>query len=137
MGNTTKEKRKELEWVISELGYDQVDTVISSWKFRHKAGDEATVRDMLEEMVAKKRIWGIFASSSSLVAWVTLYSYGCLGMLHTREEYRRQGFATRLISSACKEVRKKLGLTPLVLIEDNNTASINFFLQLGFSQLEE
>jgi len=53
--NTTKEKREKLDWVISELGYDQVDTVISSWKFRHKAGDEATVRGMLQEMVAKKR----------------------------------------------------------------------------------
>ena len=66
----------------------------------------------------------------------------------------RLGLATLLMRAACKEVHEKLGITPLVLVgkyksnlvyiifahshtEDENIASKNFFLQLGFTQQDE
>jgi len=140
LGSDKNEQQpEEKDLVVSELGTNQVESVMSSWSFREVAGQEATVRGMLEDMVTQNRLWGIFPSSpsSSPAAWVALYSYGSLGMLHTKEEYRRQGFASELVRTTCKIVRMRWGLTPTVHVEHDNGPSEHFFQQLKFSPQNE
>merc|ERR1719222_1613884 len=62
--NDTDRDRKK-NWKVAELERDQVECVLSSWKYREKAGDDSIVKGMLEDMIRKQRIWGIFASLSS------------------------------------------------------------------------
>ena len=66
---------KKNNWKVAELEKDQaafmfftsgarpystssqVECVLSSWKYREKAGDDSTVRGMLEDMVTKQRFY--------------------------------------------------------------------------------
>jgi len=138
-GTDQTERDGKNNWMVAELEKDQLEFVMSFWKYAEKAG-----RGMLENLVAKQRMWGIFASSSSSsssnsspAAWVALYTYGSLGMLHTREDFRRQGLASQLVKMTCKRVQEKWAITPVVHIEHDNRASEDLFLRLGFSPREE
>ena len=54
-----------------------------------------------------------------------------MGMLYTKEKYRRQGWA-KIIIRAAKEYVKTLGLVPYVHVEEDNLASGRLFEQQGF-----
>ena len=117
------------DWKIDFLGQDHVDLVLSTWKY----SDKGVASGMLSSLMERKRVQGVFpAASLQPAAWVTLYSYGTLGMLHTREEFRRKGLARQLMVAAGRRVREEWGLTPLVHIEEDNTASQTLFISLGY-----
>ena len=60
-------------------------------------------------------------------------SCGSLGMLFTREDYRRQGLA-RILVEAARDYTRSLGLVPYVHVAEDNTVSARFFHQLGFTK---
>eukprot|EP00898_Chlorokybus_atmophyticus_P001725 jgi/Chlat1/2553/Chrsp175S02407 len=68
-----------------------------------------------------------------LVAWALTYPHGALGMVHTLEEYRRNGLAKAAVV-ALAEAQLASSMTPYVWVDVNNNASRQMFLQLGFVQ---
>ena len=117
------------DWNIDFLGQDHVDLVLSTWKY----SDKGVASGMLSSLMERKRVQGVFpAASLQPAAWVTLYSYGTLGMLHTRQEFRRKGLASKLMVAAGRRVREEWDLTPLVHIKEYNTASQTLFTSLGY-----
>lgn len=60
--------------------------------------------------------------------------YGCLGMLHTREDYRGQGLAKVVVSHLAQDYFQ--GKLPAVAcVEPANKPSLNLHLSLGFKNV--
>ena len=57
-------------------------------------------------------------------------------MLKTDTRYRNRGYGCLLVDTAVKEA-VRLGLIPLVHIEDDNSLSQKFMLKLGFHKGEQ
>ena len=77
------------------------------------------------------------------VAWMLVYPYNSLGMMHTQPEHRRKGLGRRIVRSLVRKLIEPApedGREPLFpvycyIVEDNE-ASQRLFLSEGFSHLE-
>jgi len=122
-----EEGKDRLKFEVSPVSLEHVQLVDNSWKFQNSKSVQ-----MLEGLIKQKKLLGLFIEGNTEpVAWITIYSYGSMGMLNTKEQFRRQGWGQVLVSAA-KEYARSLGLVPYVHIEEDNLISAKMFKKLGF-----
>lgn len=69
--------------------------------------------------------------SGELVAWALTHIDCHIGIVHTKENFRKKGYAKRVMTFLSLEFAKS-GRVPHVVIATDNTASIALFNALGF-----
>ena len=67
------------------------------------------------------------------VSWITMKSYGSVGMLMTEESHRGKGLAS-LVTRVCADRMLSLGLRPVAHVDSRNAASVATFRRLGWKQ---
>jgi len=114
---------------VEKISQEHATLVDNNWKFRNSLSMQ-----MVEGLIQQEKLLGLFLpDANEPVSWITIYSYGSMGMLFTREDYRRRGLAKILVKAA-RDYTRSLGLVPYVHVENDNTVSARFFDQLGFTK---
>ena len=125
----------EAGWKVEKLGVEHVELILSCWKFGDRTDSQ---RAMLTDLALQDRLFGLLPpASTGPVVWVALYSYGSMGLLHTREGWRRRGLATILMELVAEWVRREWGVRAYVHIEEGNSASQRLFSRMGFKKGDE
>ena len=67
------------------------------------------------------------------VAWIMTHDDGSVGMLHVLDDYRRNGYAKKLVQAMAQKVREK-NCPVFAHIEPTNLSSLHLFKSLGFEE---
>ena len=108
------------------LEESHVELLCSTWKHT-----SPSTHRIISSIIRLKRAFGLFREDRELLAWMMIYSDGSMGMLKTKEAFRKQGLGSFLLKKVTEEALR-LGLVPCVHIEEGNTVSRRFFGKFGF-----
>uniref|UniRef100_A0A0P4VUW4 N-acetyltransferase domain-containing protein n=1 Tax=Rhodnius neglectus TaxID=72488 RepID=A0A0P4VUW4_9HEMI len=114
------------EMRLDKLEKEHAEKINSVWPFRTEDSEK-----LIEMMMWVNFGRGLFKSNGELVAWAFYWYYGALGVVHTVENERRQGYGKIVVQAVCKEMGL-LGLDVHLNIAEGNTVSEAFFKDLGF-----
>ncbi|XP_062375840.1 glycine N-acyltransferase-like protein 3 [Sardina pilchardus] len=114
---------------ISSLEESHISLVNETWKF----GEGEHSLSFIKNMICHFPTCCILDASGTPVAWVLTYAYCAMGMLYTRPEHRRKGYAKILISVISKRLHAQ-GYPVFCFIEEENQLSYKLFQSLGFKE---
>ena len=130
----TEEAFGEPKTEVDELNLSDVPIINENWG----PGEEGS-SDYISHRIKEGPGYGI-RKNGELVAWLLTHyitdSAICLGFLHVKEEWRRNGFARDLTEVICNYA-KDHELTPVVDIFQDNVASLSLSKSLGFKKIGE
>ncbi|MDD8020315.1 MAG: GNAT family N-acetyltransferase [Acidobacteriota bacterium] len=93
-------------------------------------------RAQLEQQIKFDQVIFLVAEKEGKIIGTVLATHdgrkGWINRLAVHPDYRRQGLGRRLIKRAEEELEKKGLLLVAALIEEDNPASMNLFVQLGY-----
>lgn len=112
---------------MSSLDLSHVDLVNKTWKF---GGDEKG-HSTITHYITNFPSCCITDEHGQPVSWILLYDYCAMGLLYTLPEHRGKGHAKVLISAMARRLIAE-GFPVYCFIEEENTASIKAFTNLGF-----
>ncbi|KAN0014794.1 hypothetical protein ACTFIU_001112 [Dictyostelium citrinum] len=125
------EKIKELEMNLdgneTPLNYDDIEVANSYWKYKGQFSIEE-----FKWCVDNGLAFG-YKINEKLISWNLIKSDGKTVHLFTLPEYRGKGYALKVKSITLITILKN-NLLPLSYIYDDNTASQNLSLKLGFQK---
>lgn len=85
----------------------------------------------IEYVIQKNPTAGMRGDNGELEAWgLTQLDYH-IGMLHTKEDFRKKGHAKKIVAFLSFQFTQ-LGLSPHAIISKVNSPSISVFSSLGF-----
>ncbi|XP_073983413.1 uncharacterized protein isoform X4 [Rhodnius prolixus] len=114
------------EMRLDKLEKEHAEKINCNWLLRNENSEK-----LIEMMMRVNFGRGLFKSNGELVAWAFYWYYGALGVVHTVENERRQGYGKIVVQAVCKEMGL-LGLDVHLNIAEENTVSEAFFKDLGF-----
>ncbi|XP_062375837.1 glycine N-acyltransferase-like isoform X2 [Sardina pilchardus] len=114
---------------ISSLDESHISLVNETWKFGEGEHSVKFIRNVIRHFPT----CCILDASGTPVAWVLTYAYCAMGMLYTRPEHRRKGYAKILISVISKRLHAQ-GYPVFCFIEEENQLSYKLFQSLGFKE---
>lgn len=115
---------------LNRLTSAEIDYVYDLWPL-----NDVYTRDDIRYPVEQNVAFGLFhKTSNELLAWVMQAHYGAIGMLYTKENVRRHGYAKTLIKLMVGELTKN-SVLPYATIMACNAKSISLFHSLGFRQI--
>jgi 8-oxo-dGTP diphosphatase len=91
--------------------------------------------DYIKECINKGISIGI-EKDSKLIGWILTHDDGALGFLHVIDQYRRMGYARKLLIEAVNLLIEE-GKTPYLHIEAKNNKSLGLANSLGFEYLND
>jgi hypothetical protein len=114
---------------LVELGEGDASFVNRHWTYG-TAASLPKVRCMLQQMPSSA-----VSIDGELVAWILTYTYGAVGMLHTLESERGNGYASAVTAELCRRLQHQ-GRVCFAYIVESNEASRKVFARLGFREVE-
>ncbi|CAL4095546.1 unnamed protein product, partial [Meganyctiphanes norvegica] len=136
------------EFQIKLLGEAGIRRMFDTWKYSiysdysrfhriARAGLACGVYQMLDSVAEAQNIIPkniITASEEEIpLSWITMSTYGALGLLMTDENYRHKSLGS-LVTQACGKLVHQQGFVPHVYIEDYNDPSIKMFEKLQWNK---
>lgn len=117
---------------LAPLKTSDVSYIHSVWAHN----DVYTVAE-LEDTVRLNGGVGVFsASDDNLLAWVMHTHYGGVGVLQTRSDQMRRGYAS-LVARCISRAMAHLGISPHACVMNSNTKSQNLFKSIGYSRVSD
>jgi len=111
---------------VVPLTADDIETVNGVWKYAHAAS-----REYIQKRIKFAPSAG-YRDGDKLVSWCLVHSDFSLGMLHTIEEKRGQGYSQKVAAYTMLCLLKKHKILPFSAIEIENIASNQLHKKLGF-----
>jgi len=137
------------KYYVDSLNVSDTITVAHNWPYYRSKSDEDFVASVIAKNICKCiRIKGADSQNGeTLAAWILTYNDGTIGMLHTFEQYRRQGLGKRvafeLLNEKIEKIKKISQIQPdeveqyldsifFCYILENNLPSEAVFTYFGF-----
>lgn len=118
------------DFYLGPLNESHANVINEIWPYRYE-GSEEYVRTIIEQNGGM----GIFRSNTAkqdeLVAWVLKNGVGMLGLLQTKNEYKKMGLASWAVKAMCKKMLSE-NYIPMCTIALSNEASQKTFIKSGF-----
>eukprot|EP00743_Colponemidia_sp_Colp-15_P012145 GILK01013722.1.p1 GENE.GILK01013722.1~~GILK01013722.1.p1 ORF type:complete len:302 (+),score=20.00 GILK01013722.1:50-907(+) len=114
---------------LGPLTVDVASEVNRHWKYA-----DTYSLDTIRRYIQHHPTCGVFIEGH-LAAWALCQQDGAIGMVHTKEQYRRRGLAKLAVLSLCRDI-VKLGIQPWAMIVQSNTASQKLFEELNFLKFD-
>lgn len=115
---------------LKRLTSADIDCIFDLWPL-----NDVYTRDDIRCPVEQNVAFGLYHKrSNEPLAWVMQTHYGAIGMLYTKENVRRNGYARTLIKVMVKELTKN-SVLPYATIIATNAKSISLFHSMGFRQI--
>ena len=111
---------------ILPISEDFVRIVDSTWKFSEE-GSEVFIRELLKRHPSVV----LTTNSGQHVGHMMGQGFGAIGMLYVQQEFRRKGYAKVIVSQLAQKYFDE-GEDAYVVIEKDNSASMNLHLSVGF-----
>lgn len=112
---------------LSLLREEDISTVNSIWPHNYE-GSEKYLKDVRRLNYG----YGVYSKcDSELLSWALKYEYGDIGVLQTKQEHKRKGYAEMVVRAISKKMLED-GENVHVHIIKGNVASERLFLSLGF-----
>ncbi|CAL8117094.1 unnamed protein product [Orchesella dallaii] len=130
------------EIVYRSLNQDDVQTVVSSWKWA-APHSEAQIRETIQTLPS----FGLFVKTADadgenggetvehMATCVMVSPLGAFNILHTFDNYRRRGFGGMLMKRGAKEVATQLDIPCLAEVEVWNDASKTLLEKVGYREI--
>lgn len=107
-----------------------MDTIYDLWPLT-----DIHTKDDIINSIELSFSFGVYSrEDNELLAWVMQAHYGAVGMLYTKENVRRHGYAKILVMKMAKKMVEE-GIPPYAMIMESNTKSISLFHSIGFKQI--
>lgn len=87
--------------------------------------------EYIKDCIKNRDTSAIYKEDGELVSWAVVREDGSMGIMYTKEEYRKQGLALSISLDLANKVLKN-GDVPYVHIEESNKASMALAKTLGF-----
>ena len=88
---------------VRPLTTDDADVVDATWKYR-----DQTSLERIQAHISCRLSAGVQVDEGTLAAWALEQSYGAIGMLYTRAEFRRRGLAKMVVQSLARTMMADL-----------------------------
>ncbi|XP_044265554.1 uncharacterized protein LOC123011912 [Tribolium madens] len=116
---------------VKKIDASLANQINSFWLYSSPGSDLKYLYSLLEMNGG----FGVFLEGTNeIVAWILKHCLGHIGMLHTKEEYRKNGYAILITKFLAEEIRKD-GSCPFATIYSDNVASIRMFEKIGFQTI--
>lgn len=115
---------------VQNIRLDDAHIIDKFYTYRHEGS-----LDMIKEYIKTRPSSAIY-KDGEIVSWVLVHNDNSMGIMYTKEEYRKLGYAYDLTIDLSKKL-VQLGKIPFVHIVKNNTPSINLAKKCGFEIYDE
>uniref|UniRef100_A0A0A9WW50 Glycine N-acyltransferase-like protein 3 n=1 Tax=Lygus hesperus TaxID=30085 RepID=A0A0A9WW50_LYGHE len=112
---------------LNEAHAKEVDRI---WPHRYDGS-----LDLISSMIRVNFGMGLFDSETNeLMAWALHWFYGAIGVLQTKDQHKKKGYAATVVKAISREIARR-GDDVFLNIIPGNTPSINLVEKLGFKFL--
>ena len=118
-------KPPEVNVETASLTMKSVETI-----YRNSNYAEYISKGYIEERIQKGLSSGI-SDRSRIAAWAVTHDDNAIGNLYVLPDYRRKGYALAIVTDLVDKLLSN-GITPVMNIEPNNTASQSLARKIGF-----
>ncbi len=115
----------KIESKVEQIKLEDAKVVDEFYTYR---GEDSL--DMIKNDIKSRPSSAIY-NNGEIVSWVLVHDDDSMGIMYTKEEHRKSGYAYDLTIDLAKKIVNK-GKIPFVQIVKNNNASINLAKKCGF-----
>ncbi|XP_064211485.1 uncharacterized protein LOC135265202 [Tribolium castaneum] len=117
---------------VQKLHLGLVEQINSAWPYNFKGSE-----DYIGSLIEMYGGYGLFLDETNeLVAWILRYNLGHVGILQTKDKYKKRGFGTHVTKVLVDNIVKE-GNRPFATISATNFVSVSLFERLGFENIGE
>ncbi|XP_044265553.1 uncharacterized protein LOC123011911 [Tribolium madens] len=117
---------------VQKLHLGLVDAINSAWPYSFKGS-----REHISSLIETYGGYGLFLEETNeMVAWILRYNLGHIGILQTKEKYKKNGYGTHVTKVMVDNIVQE-GNWPFATISATNFVSISLFEKLGFENIGE